>query len=401
MVPSWRSRQPVSLVSGPDKTTELTSYGAVGTLFAIVNRGSNATASVNWNLYRKTSSGRPEDRTPVRRHAALDLWHKPNPFMSRNQFVEVIQQHVDLTGESAWLVSYDGFGMNMPMELWPMRPDRVVPVPDAYDFIAGYAYQSPDGTKKPLSTDEVIRILMPNPADPYRGLGPVQAIMQDLYLQRYGTQYNVAFFHNDATPAGIITVPETLNEADFKSLQAHWEEQYKGVNNAHRVGILEHGKYEKLSYTQRDMQFVELMGVTREKIREAFGFPKPMLGAVDDVNRANAEAAEYMFGAWYIKPRLERIKMALNTQLLPLFGERAAEGLEFDYESPVPDDKEFDLTSLETKVRVLRELRAMGVPDEEACALVDLPVLTFRAMEAQIVEERPAIDAPGNRMLTR
>lgn len=381
VVPQWRSQLPPEFISGPDKSMELSAYGTVGTLFAIVNRSANSTASVGWDLWRKSSSGLKEDRVKIRRHAAMDLWNRPNPFMSRNHFVEVMQQHVDLTGESAWIVAYDGVGLGMPLELWPVRPDRVVPAVDSYEFIKGYVYQGPDGIKRPLDINEVVRILMPNPSDPFRGLGPVQSIMQDLELNRAGTTYNVAFFRNDATPSGIITVPDTLNDAELKNLREHWEEQYRGVRNAHRVGILEHGDYKQLSFSQRDMQFIEMMGVTGEQIRIAFGFPKPMLGSVDDVNRANAEAAEYVFAKWFLTPRLERIKEALNTQLLPLFGERAANDLEFDYESPVPEDKEFESQSLQARVSVLDQLRTMGVEDDEACDLVDLPHFNFKPKE--------------------
>jgi hypothetical protein len=62
-----------------------------------------------------------------------------------------------------------------------------------------------------------------------------------------------------------------------------------------------------------------------------------MLGLSEEVNRATAQAAEYVFGKWLIVPRLERIKQALNDEFLPLFGP-TTKGLEFDYESPVDDD---------------------------------------------------------------
>jgi phage portal protein BeeE len=85
--------------------SELSAMGSVGTLFAIVNRTSTSTAKVDWHLYRKAKSGKKEDRTEVTRHACIDLWNKPNPFMSRQQFVEIIQQHIDLVGEADWVVS--------------------------------------------------------------------------------------------------------------------------------------------------------------------------------------------------------------------------------------------------------------------------------------------------------
>ena len=61
--------------------------------------------------------------------------------------------------------------------------------------------------------------------------------------------------------------------------------------------------------TNSSMKFRE---VSRDTIRESFGYPKGMLGASDNVNRANQEAGEVMFSRWLLVPRLERIKQALN-----------------------------------------------------------------------------------------
>src|SRR6266540_3464513 len=74
-------------------TTQLQAYGSVGTLFSIVHRISESTSQVGWSLYRKTTDGRvryegEETRTQVTRHAALDLWNKPNPWQTRQEFAE-------------------------------------------------------------------------------------------------------------------------------------------------------------------------------------------------------------------------------------------------------------------------------------------------------------------------
>jgi phage portal protein BeeE len=89
-----------------DAEGQMRAMSAVGTLFAIVDRTSNATALVDWKLWRKAKSGRVEDRVEVTSHAALDLWNRPNPFMPRQEFVESSTQHYDLTGETEWVISY-------------------------------------------------------------------------------------------------------------------------------------------------------------------------------------------------------------------------------------------------------------------------------------------------------
>lgn len=371
---------------------QMRAMGSVGTLFAIVHRLSNATSQVEWKLYRTAKSGKNEDRTEVTTHAALDLWRKPNGFMPRQEFVEVGQQHLDLTGEAWWVIARNPAARTIPLELWPVRPDRMLPVPDPERFLAGYIYMGPDGERVPLDLDEVIQLRMPNPLDIYRGMGPVQSLLADLDATRYSAEWNRNFFINSAEPGGIIEVPDILGDDDFNRLRARWNEQHRGVANAHRVAILEHGTWVDRKYSMRDMQFAELRDVSREVIREAFGFPKPMLGSVDDVNRANAEAGEVVFARWLIVPRLERIKQALNAELLPMFGP-TAKGLEFDYISPVPEDEEAEAAALTAKAGAAKVLVDAGYDPADVLSTVDLPEMAHVGVPATAPAPAPVV--PG------
>ena len=364
---------------------QMRAMGSVGTLFSIVNRTSNATAMVDWKLWRKAKSCRKEDRTEVTSHAALDLWNKPNPFMPRQEFVETFQQHVDLVGEGWWVVGRSPLS-SIPLELWPVRPDRMTPVPSQKSFLAGYVYTSPDGEQVPLELDEVIFLRCPNPLDPYRGMGPVQSVLADLDATRYSAEWNRNFFLNSAEPGGIIEVPVPLSDPDFDQLRARWNEQHRGVANAHRVAILEHGKWIDRKLSQRDMQFVELRAVSRQVLREAFGISAFALGEVTDINRATAEASKAWFADQLTVPRLERIKAALNHDLLPLFGPTAT-GLEFDYESPVPADPESEARQLASRTTAAQALIQSGAYGPQVLAALDLPEIAFGQPGADVDRE--------------
>ena len=353
----------------------LETMGKLGILFAIVNRNSNAVSQVNWHLYRSSVSGKKEDRVEVTRHLALEVWNKPNPFMTRQEFVEVFQQHLELTGEGWWLISGPA-GLSAPTELWPMRPDKMEPVPSPTQFISGYVYNDPNGVKVPLNTNEVIFLRMPNPLDPYRGLGPVQSVMVQIDSARYSAEWNRRFFLNSAEPGGFIKVNNRLSDSEFQEMHLRWNEQHKGVINSHRVAILEDGEWIDRKYTNRDMQFVELSNLSDNKIRQAFAFPKPMLGDSEDVNRANAEAADEYYARYLMVPRLERIKGALNNDFLPLFGTTGS-GLEFDYEDPVPENKEANSAELTSKASAAKSLVDSGFAPNDVLKVVGLPGMAF------------------------
>ncbi len=365
---------------------QMRAYGQVGTLFSIVHRTSNATSQVNWRLYRKAKN--PLDRVEVTTHAALDTWNKPNKFMTRQELVEVGQQHIDLTGEGWIVVGRNPRARSIPLELWPVRPDRMNPVPSAEEYLSGYVYTGPNGEQVPLEADSVLFLRMPNPLDPYRGLGPVQAAMVDLDSSRYSAEWNRNFFLNSAEPGGIIEVDKRLSNDEFAELTSRWREQHQGIAQAHRVAVLEQGKWVDKKYTQKDMQFVELRTLSRDFIREAFGIPKFALGDIDDVNRASAVAAADWFSRMLMVPRLERWKGMLNADFLPLFGS-TAKGLEFDYDSPIPDDPERMNAERESKANAAAVYIGVNADPESVKKALDLPeALKFNKPE-------PAPPTPG------
>lgn len=375
-VPVSYATQRVGFLSGMRRGTsmeqQLAAMENVGTLFAIVNAKAEATSMVEWKLWRSSPTGRDEDRVEVTRHLAKKVWDKPNPFYTRLDLVDAFSQHLDLVGEGYLLVERDSRA-SFPVGLWPIRPDRIMPVPSRNNFISGYVYSGPDGEKVPLTVNEVLRVRQPHPLDPYRGLGATASIWTDLESTRSAAEWNRNFFRNSAEPGGVIEVPEVLGDSEFAQLRQRWNEQHQGVSAAHRVSILEGGmKWVDRKFSQRDMQFAEMRGVSREIIREAFRFPTAMLGTVEDVNRANAEANEVVFARYLILPRLERIKQLLNGAFLPMFGS-TGQGVEFDYANPVPEDRDLQARMLTAQADAAKALVDAGLDRAGVLNAVGLP----------------------------
>lgn len=365
-------RVPAWLTGGQNRTRELKATSSVGTMFAIVNRTSTAVASIEWCLYRKSPDGDPEKRKKIDRHWALSLWSSPNDFMSGPEFVEAVQQHMDLCGEMWWVVGYDPRVAGLPVSLWPVRPDRIAPVPHPTQYISHYEYTGPNGERIALGLDEVIFIKMPNPDDPFRGLGPVQSILADLDATRFSAEWNRQFFLNNAEPGGIIKTEKRLSDTQLEEFQLRWAEAHQGIGNAHRVAVLENMEWIERKFTNRDMQFAELRTVSSEVILEAYGMPKFAVGRVDDVNRATADASDAWFGKSITVPRCERIKGALNKRFLPLFGP-GADLLEFDYISPVQEDYERSNSTLTAQSDAWVKMVGAGMDPIDAARICGLP----------------------------
>ena len=256
--------------------------------------------------------------------------------------MEQTQTYIDLVGEAFWLIIKDRIGR--PAELCAINPNKMKVVPHSKDYIAGYVYVN-GHDKIPLEKDEVIHIKLPNPNNPYRGQSPIASIMSDIEAEKFSSQYNKSFFQNSAEPSGVINFEGTLTDSQYERLRYQWNEQHQGVSRSHKVAILEGGAtWTGKTVNQRDMQFQQLRLMNRDVILGAYGMPLHILGISESVNRANAEASEYTFARWVLKPRLHRIRAKLNEQFIPMFGE----DLYFDYDSPVPEDVQRNLSVADT-----------------------------------------------------
>jgi HK97 family phage portal protein len=368
----YSSSRSSSLFAGGSETISgeraYDAYGSVGTLFAIVSQISNAVASTEWHLYRRTSVRDKKRRTEVLNHGFMTVWDRPNPFYTGDLLREQVQQHLDLVGEGVIVLHKIG---SIIVEMWPVRPDRIEPVRHPEKFLTGYIYRGPDGEEVPLELDQVIHIKYPNPKDPYRGMGPVQTVLNDIDAARYSAEWNRNFFINGARPGGIIKVDYRMSDNEFNEFVNRWRQQHQGVANAHRVAVLENAEWLDTSFSMSDMQFVELRNLPRELIREAFAFPKPMLGTVDDVNRANAEAGKEIMAENQTIPRLRRWKSVINTFLLPQFAN--GKSLELDFDDPTPLNHEAADRERNSQSSSARNLVLSGYHPDDVSDAMGLP----------------------------
>jgi HK97 family phage portal protein len=382
LVSRFQSGRPLGegLFGQRSKVSDLSAMQATATLYGVITKLARMTSLVEWDLCEKARVA-GEDPVPLegsRAEAAapLKVWRRPNPFMERPLLVQGSQQHKDLCGEFWWVVVRFG---GVPVELWPVRPDRMFPVPSTTSFIAGYVYRSPDGEEIPLKADDVITSFLPSPLDPYRGEGPIGALAKDLAQNDAQAAWNASLYRNSANPGGIIKIGRRLGDTEFDELVERWKAQHQGVTNAGRVAVLEEGDFTPLSYTQKDMQFVESRGLTRQAIFDAYGFPKFGIGDVDDVNRASAEASMALMAQSLTIPRLEDIRSVLNHRFLPMFGKTWA-GYEFHYRSPVPVDAEGERSDLTARTSAFKTLIDAGVSAEQASEVCGLPVMSLAAI---------------------
>lgn len=380
---------------------QMRAMGGNGTLFAIVDAFATAAAGVDWHLYRTLPPGTPEDteREPVTAHAALDLWTQPTgpkgPY-DQPLFVKTITQHLELVGTAFVVVDRTG---GLPLRLWPVMPHRMEPVADPQKFIASWIYHGPGGEQVPLANEVVIRLVQtPCPWDPYRGMGAVQSVMTALSGSAAAEEWHRQFFRNSARPDGVVTVPNHLSDEEFDEFNLRWQEAHRGAGNAWKVAFLEYGAdWKPTGYSPHDMMFVDLQKYDGEKVREASRVSDTVVGKGQALNRATAEAQAFQFLDGLVVPRLTAVwkKGLLNGRLLPMYGPTGV-GVEFDFTSPVPEDKEARDRNVVATAAAYKDFVDAGVDpsDEKLLRHLGLPDMK-RAPKPDPPPQLPPPPAPG------
>ena len=328
----------------PLRNTEsyLKAFGEIGWLFAVVSKIAIATSEVQWHLYKVEEKEREE----IESHPLIDLLNYANPFQTRQELIELSQMYIDLVGECFWLLSRNK--LNVPAEIWILPPQRIEIVPSREKFIAGYIY-STGNERMPLEPTEIIHLKTPNPANLFRGIGAVQACSVDLDSEDFAARWNRNFYYNEARIDGILRIPGTTNDPDYEKVKEQWNAQHLGLMRSHKTAIIRGADidYKQISISAKDMDFLNLRHLTRDNILGVFSMPSSMMGITEVGSRARAEADEYLFSRWLIKPRLTRIKEKLNEQLCPLFDEN----IELDFDSPVPENRELLISEAERGIK--------------------------------------------------
>jgi len=323
----------------------LSAYGSIGWLHAVVFRIALGCSEVEWTLF---DSSNPEKPRQIYKHPILTLLKQVNPFQTSNEFIALDTIYNELIGESYWVLNSNALGE--PAEIILPYPQKMSVVPaKEFPYVKGYVYGTGNDAV-PFSTEEVIHFKYPNPLNQYHGLAPAQAIGINLDAEQNADKWVNQFFYNSARPDGVIQFDYNLSDEQFDKLKKQWSEKYKGVSKAHQVALLEGGgKYLQIQNTIKDMDFPNLKQKNRDVILGVWGMPQSVMGISENVNKANAEAGDYSFARWIVKPRLDWKKAKLQERLIRKF--KRSDNLTLGFKEVVPETAEQKRLDAESGVR--------------------------------------------------
>jgi HK97 family phage portal protein len=363
-------------------------------VYACAQRNAYSVAKCELKVYRKGRVDGKQSLIEIEEHPFKDLMDKVNPFFNKFELWTLSTIFLELTGNNYWWIVPDQLGV--PREIWNLPSNWMKVIPSKTEFISGYTCLPPgEAVPIPFQVDEIIHFKYPSPFDLHYGTGPLLGAQYGVDLNNNLKIHAINYLMNNAQPSGALYTEDSLTDDQFQRLKNQWNREYRGSSNAGKMAILEKGlKYQQIGQGLADLNFPDIARSVRDEILAIFGVPASQLGLVEDVNRANAEANDYVYQNGTILPKLTLIEEKLNEKMMP----RYDANIVCKFVSPVPADKEYRLKEQAEHIRSgyssIDDERVKDNEEPYNKPETQMPLIPFSVMPAG--EERPDPYAPGS-----
>jgi len=270
----------------------------------------DAMASVTLSLYRRKDNAKEEAKD----HPLYNLLkYAPNPYMTSFEWRQMIITDLNLRGRHFSQKIRNGRGE--VIGLYPLIADNMqVMLNDRKEIVYLYAI---DNDHVPLKAEEVLHIKGLPDSTGLDGINPVEYNRKAIELSKTTEVFGINFFKNGANGSGILQHPQTLSDEAFERLQKSFAEKYQGLANSGKPIILEEGmKYERLSLSNEDSQFLETRKFQKAEIAALFKVPLYMLGDMEKSTFNNMEQMATNFVVNTLMPFAVKIEQAIHRQVL-------------------------------------------------------------------------------------
>lgn len=251
---------------------------------------------------------------PVVDHPAALLLNAPNPIMSGQDLRERWLYQLGLAGNAVSAMTIIG---RVPVEIWPIQPWQIKPVPqvdgpiDYYEFSAG-------GTKRRLDPNTVVHMMYIDPESLYWGMSPLQAVSRVVDTDIAAIKWNQSALNNRAKKDYAFFPQQPITKAQWEEARAQLDIQHTGTSNIGGwfLGAMP-GTLEELGMSPRDMDFTEGRVMSRGEILAAYGLQEILVMGTGTFR--NYETAVRQFWEDTAVPSLDDTVAELNHSIIPWF----------------------------------------------------------------------------------
>lgn len=282
----------------------------VAAVWACVRLLATAIAMLPVSVYKREGEKNVLD-TGHPAHRLLSL--RPNYWQSPFEFFQMVVTHLLLQGNFyAQKVTYRG----EITDLVYLDPRFVTPKLEAGKIT--YQYKNGD-VERVFKQSEILHI-RGLCTDGVRGLSVLEAARNTIGASVEMEKHGAGMMQNGARPSGVLSTELELSDEGFERIRKDFEANVVGAEAAGRPLILEQGlKWQQISLSAIDAQFIEQRKFARNEIAMFFGVPPHMIG---DIERGTSwgsgiEQQNLGFLVHTLMPYIVNIQQACLRDLIP------------------------------------------------------------------------------------
>lgn len=284
---------------------------SISTVYACVSAISETIASLPFEVYKRTATGREK----AKEHPLYKLIHdQPNHWQTALEFREMLQRHVLLRGNGYAEIKRDNKGI---ISLIPLHPDSVTVLLNHNGNLV-YDVVQHDGSVRRLLQDEILHLRYhPSESTPYLGRSPIQVAQDTIALSLSEQQHGTNTFNNGTSLNGVIETLPTTTKDQAKSISDSWKQNYSGVKNAGTTPVLPSGAvFKPVSMSLIDSQWLESRQFSVLEVCRLFRIQPTIVGVLDNANYSNSVELARQFVTLTLKRHLLMWEQALNNTCL-------------------------------------------------------------------------------------
>jgi len=260
-------------------------------VYACINVIAQDVAKLPLKMYRRLERGRQLVYDDPR---AFLLHDQPNRLMTAFAFHYTLVTHALGWGNAYAEIEWSQDERSI-LGLWPLQPDRTQPEIrfDAADQpvkLYRTTINEKGGQREVfLPAHRVLHFMGPT-LDGIKGRSPITDCREAIGLGLAAQEFGARFFSNGAHMGHVAYHPAAVSDKAEKRIRAGLEELKKGLENAHRIAVLEEGiKLERLGLPQQDAQFIETKNANLADVARIYRMPPHKIQDLDRATNNNIE----------------------------------------------------------------------------------------------------------------
>lgn len=272
---------------------------AISTVYACVYKISSTIASLGLEIYER--DGRNVVQANV--HPAYNLVKvKPNNHQTAYEFWESITASAVIYGVGYAIIERDerGYATQLipvhysDVDLRNVKGERVYSVKDV-------------GIVRPENMLEICNL---------QRMSPIRLHRENLGLAKSAQDFGAEYFGQSGQMTGVLSSEQPLKKEQMDVIQGSWN------NGAAQAGtkLMPFGfKYQRISISPDEAQFIQTRAFQAEEICRIFNVPTAMVQLPSQTTYNNVEQQNLMFARHTIVPWTQRIEQEIDRKLIPSF----------------------------------------------------------------------------------